>query len=768
MYCHEGKSMKTDLSCTLTYFKRATRHGGAGMSKTFVALMLLLFVAGVAANIWGAQGFYTWRPLGPGPIFNGKTVVSGRIDIAVSHPTDANMMYIGGQGGVWKTSNYLTTNEAGPTWVPLTDSFPSIDIFGKSLALYPGNPEILYAAAGGPNGGILKTVDGGAHWEYLFSDIFSAATFGALVINPNDSNTAYVAVKSTGQDGPAGGVYRLNFTKTGSTWENLTSKTAPGSVATDVLIDPSNPLVFYAGLVHAMDASRDGVYKSVDGGGTWQLLTNGLYNGGRQVGEWIALAMAPSSPQTVYTTIFQPHNSSAHPLLQRFLTTDAGKSWSMLSLPPAVRHGTVQDYRSWHVVLGVDPHAPNIIYANAKEPNFDVSTDSGQTWRTLFTGSNFSDCLCIEDVVNAYFDSTGALAYVGDRGIQRVVSPLVPDPTLVSKQGNLGNFLFYNVTLNPSDMHHGFGVSQDQAKIVQFNGQPRWRYASTGAEVGKVLIDPQIPTVVYNLAPSNRGFVTGSTNGGRTWLAASEGIDRRQFPLSDQYNQDAYNAFALDEQQPSRLVLGGTGVWQTTDSGGKWTQISQKLAPNGGNITAVAIAPSQQETLYAATTDGRFWATFDGGGTRWLERDQGLPVASDSEALDIVIDPAHPNHVFIQMTPSKAGQPRNQTVPLGHGAQGRIWVTNDGGSSWTRLDGGIPTNLAVRSLAVDWQSRNSTLYAGTDRGVFFSTDLGTNWALFGQGLPHAIVHGLQILPRFQMLVAATFGRGVYRIPLAHR
>jgi photosystem II stability/assembly factor-like uncharacterized protein len=614
-------------------------------------------------------------------------------------------------------------------------------------------------------------LDGGAHWEYLFSDVFSAALFGALVISPTDSNTVYVAVQGPPGGTPAGGVYRLQFTNTGSECVNLTSETAPGSVATDVLIDPSNPLAFYAGLVKAADKTKDGVYKSVNGGKTWQLLTNGIFNGSQQVGEWIALAMAASSPQTVYATIFQPGNSSAHPMLQRFLTTDAGNSWSMLPLPTAGNNtrSTRQDYRSWHVVLGVDPSFPNVVYANATEPNFVASTDSGQHWRTLFTpftGMQYHDR--IEDVVNAYFDSTGALAYVGDRGIQRVVDPLGMNPRLVSKQGNLGNFLFYNVTLDPRDPRRGFGVSQDQGKLVQFTGEPRWTYASTGAEVGKVLIDPHDPAVVYNLAPSNTGVVTRSTDGGTQWIAASTGIDKSEFPVSDQYNQDAYNAFALDEHQPSRLVLGGQNVWQTTDRGANWMPISHNGLSKGANITAVAIAPSQRETLYAATSDGRFWATFDGGTTDWVERDQGLPVALGSEALDIVIDPAHPNHVFIQMTPSKAGQPRAQTVPIGDAAQGRIWVTNDGGSSWTKLDTRIPTNLAVRSLAVDWRSRDSTLYAGTDRGVFFSTDLGTTWAVFGQGLPRTVVHGLQILPRQRMLVAATFGRGVYQIPLSRR
>ncbi len=174
------------------------------------------------------------------------------------------------------------------------------------------------------------------------------------------------------------------------------------------------------------------------------------------------------------------------------------------------------------------------------------------------------------------------------------------------------------------------------------------------------------------------------------------------------------------------------------------------LSP-GASITAIAIAQSQRDTVYAATEDGRFFATFDGG-SNWVERDQGLPLGSANLTLDIVIDPAHPNHVFIQTS--------------GLAAQGRVWMTNDGGSSWSRLDAGIPTNLLVLSLAVDWRFRHPILYAGTSRGVFFSTDAGMNWSLFGQGLPRTMVLGFQILPKNGMLVASTFGRGVYQIPLA--
>jgi hypothetical protein len=129
-----------------------------------------------------------------------------------------------------------------------------------------------------------------------------------------------------------------------------------------------------------------------------------------------------------------------------------------------------------------------------------------------------------------------------------------------------------------------------------------------------------------------------------------------------------------------------------------------------------------------------------------------LPLGLTNWTRDIVIDPAHPNRVFIQTS----------TLAI----QGRVWMTDDGGSSWRWLDTGIPKDLPVLSLAVDWRFRHPTLYAGTSRGVFFSTDLGAHWALYGQDLPRTMVMDFQVLPRQGLLAAATFGRGVWQVPLA--
>jgi photosystem II stability/assembly factor-like uncharacterized protein len=357
----------------------------------------------------------------------------------------------------------------------------------------------------------------------------------------------------------------------------------------------------------ATSPKNNGLYKSVDGGKNWRQLTNVVLSGDN-VGEWISLAIAgPSSPETLYTTVFQRDNSSETPMLQRFLTTDAGTSWSMLN-PPA----SISDFRSAHVVLAVDPNSPTVVYANAHPEHLFVSTDSGQNWTVIPQ---------LQDPVNVYFDSAGEVTYVTDQGINRVLHPHDPDQTsLVHKQGNLGNFLFYNVTLDPRNPHSGFGISQDHIPMLQFTGQPTWISAQAGNEVGKVLIDPHDPDVVYNRSPAPPwgGFVQRSTDGGMHWHRIFHGIDMSEFSTALP-SQPPNNAFALDEHQPSRLVLGGRRVWQTLNRGDDWSPISHVLSPTGGTdgepatITAIAVAPSQGDTMYAATEDGRFFATFDGG-----------------------------------------------------------------------------------------------------------------------------------------------------------
>jgi hypothetical protein len=667
-----------------------------------------------AATTIGAD---SWTPIGPAPVTgrynqaeNG--LAAGRVNVAAPDPTNANVMYLGGDdGGVWKTSNWLSPN---PTWTPLTDQQPSLSIGEHDLVVFPGNPQVVYAAANRPGGGILKSTDGGTTWTFLANSLFQSAVFGALVVDPANANTLYAAEND---GGPAGGVYRS--TDGGQTWQNLTASTVVGA-ASDLALDPTNPLVLYAGFWATADGGAgNGVYKSSDGGATWARLGNGV-PAGPSAG-FIRLALAPSAPQTVYATVFNSANTAP----SRYRTIDGGATWSSLTGLPGAEEG-----RTWHVMLAVDPTDANTVWANGDHSVYR-STDRGATWAGPLFG---------EDPVGGYFDAAGGFVLVGDRGIHRTPDHGTTwDPP---KEGNLQVTEFYDVTLDPTNPAIAYGISQDHTAALKFTGGPVWTYLGGGDETGKVLVDPVNPSRLYNYDPLNAtSFIQRSDDAGASWSNAGTGIDTSQNGFGLAYA--AQKAFVMDPGNRSRLLVGTDRVYETTSGANSWTAISGVLS-GGQFVSALAVAPSQGNTVYAGTSDGRFFATTSDG-TTWAEIDQGLPGGSVSA---IQVDPADPRHVLATMS-------------------GGVWMTADGGNTWSKISGNLPVNsyYSTNSIAVDWRFTTPVLYVGTERGVYRSLDLGTDWAPFDQGLPNTSVTDLEFVPGLDLLAAATYGRGVFEVQL---
>jgi hypothetical protein len=207
----------------------------------------------------------------------------------------------------------------------------------------------------------------------------------------------------------------------------------------------------------------------------------------------------------------------------------------------------------------------------------------------------------------------------------------------------------------------------------------------------------------------------------------------------------------MDPSDPHRLLVGTRRVYETTNDADSWTAISPELSP-GQYITALAIAPSAPGTIYAATADGRVFVTRDGG-ANWQEQDLGLPREAFDHIVDIEVDPLDPNHAFI--VPG--------TFPTNVFGSSHVWATTNGGGNWTDISGNLPPTYWTNSLAVDWRFATPVLYAGTARGVFASADLGVSWSTFAPGLPNATVTDLQFLPQFDLLAAASYGRGVFEV-----
>ncbi len=703
-----------------------------------------------------------WTQLGPSGVDSTTTAiygpVAGRVNVAVAAPGDGNTVYIGTNdssrggasgsgGGVWRSTDFLS---ASPHWKPLTDNQPSGSIYVHGLTMSPLNSQLLYAAAGGPNGGILRSFDGGDSWTYLAGDLFGPVGFGAIVASPSQAGTVYVAVNSGTTAANTGVLMSTNY---GATW-NVVSTGFFGNSVTDLAVapnaNPSVPDTLYAGVIDGK--TRSGVWKSADGGTTWTHVTAGFLPSS-DVTEFVALALAPSDPNTVYAAVFdQAMQSGAPPEADPVLykTATAGSSWAALPLPKPDEHGVEQ--RPWHLVLGVDPKNANRVYTNTAYA-FQQSDDGGNNWRIVFKA---------DDPVSVYFNGTGdvssgsGLMFVGDRGINYRPTP---SATVQPKAGDLANLLLYNVAVDRTNPATLFATAQDQLATLHTTGSPQWFYVPVGSEIGVTVIDPRNPQRVYNLGsindPTNLGqrFLQRSTDGGQSWQLAANGLDVNDFPVSDEYEENVYSSLAIDPGDTRRLVLGANRVYETLDGADTWTAISPPLQRIiGGSSTtlssAIALAPSDRKVIYAATIDGNLFATFDGGAT-WQERDFGLPANPAGIVERIRVDPHDALRVFV--------------VTAGIGGPGSVWQTLNGGLSWQNLTGKLPINLQVDTIAVDWRSLTPTLYVGTTRNAYFSTDLGTSWSLLGKGLPNVEVRDLELDTRFNRLIAATYGRSAWQI-----
>lgn len=725
----------------------------------------------------------SWTGLGPATVSGGPYLASGRVNVAVADPADPNVMFVGTpRGGVWVTHDWT---DATPTWTPLTDGQPSIAIAEHGLTLFPGragSAPVLYAAADGPEGGVIKLTspDGGATWNATrATSQFADALFGAVVVSPADptGKTVYVAV--SGDDGAGtttGGVWQS--TDGGQTFTNLTPAAFGAVSATDLAIDPNDPTVLYTGLVNdTTDATKQGVYQiKINPGNTlptWTPAGGGVITTGANVGSFIKLAVASDTSVTpaqtvVYATIFNANPGTTVPVLDRFRAEGGVTSW--VKLNPLSTTSDDSDDRTNHVVLAADPSDPNRIYVNGNEPQLSVGTFAAGhvTWTRLnpeYPGPG------TEDVADVTFDASATPLPIltGDRGIGvSTVSPAASG-TFQPRDGNLSNVLFYRVAVDPADPTVAYGVAQDQFNVLDYANNPTWQLSGAGNEIGTVLIDPTHPSTVYDLATPDHGFLTRSDQAGapNTWTAASSGIDQNDWPAANEFIEEDNSALAMDPGNPSHLVLGSFRVYETTTGGlppagggNAWQTISPGLSGTLP-ITAIAVGgvTSNGEVIYAATGHGKFFVSppHPDATTAWTERDSGLP-GMGGNILSIAVDPQNSQHVFLVTGRGATG---------GHTVLAGVWETKDGGVNWTNVTGNLPSSLPLFSVAPDWRFTAPVLYAGTERGVYRSTDDGATWSPFGPGLPSTEVQELELLPLTQggVLAAATFGRGAYEIGL---
>ncbi len=693
------------------------------------ARIVWLMMAGLAIDPAIGQSGPAWTAWGPAPI--GNVEYTGRVSAIVCSPTDANRFFVAGaDGGVWRTS------DGGASWTSLTDAMPTTAI--GALALDPSDEDVIYAGTGEANFayhsrfglGIYKSVDGGDTWAHLSESAFAGRCISKLVVSPADSATLFAGVTSAGgfippadaakghpqADGPVG---IFKSTDGGQTWTQLTNG-LPNLAGTDVILQPDDPQIIYAGIGHIFGHDDNGTYNSVDGGTSWSKLAGGLPTS--DVGR-ISLAAAPSMPQRVYAAIVQAADANGGSAALRgvYRTDNGGASWTLTSAS-----NYMASYGWYLNVVSVRPDQPDTVFVGGLS-----------LLRSTNAGSSYVDVTPPHVDIHALaWDAAGRLVVGDDGGVHRTAnlgsawSPL---------NDGLGIIQFYaGLSTDPVDAELLYGGTQDNGTNKR-HSNGIWTLI-LGADGGVTAVDPNSPNIVFAEAQGT-GNLYRSTAGGAGMVLSNAGIvgtDRNCF----------LPPYEIDPNNSSRLVYGTHRVYRSLNGGLSWSPISSDLtATPTGAIHSLAIAPSNPATIWVTTNDGHVQVSFNDGAEWQLVR-TGLPGWFRTMRQVFV---APDDHLTTYLAASRFGVDQ-------------VLRTTDGGQSWSALDGDLP-DQPVNVVAVDVRPAVDVLYAGAEDGVYRSTNGGANWHRYGSGLPNTAVIDLRVDLARSRLIAGTQGRGAWRISI---
>ena len=565
------------------------------------------------------------------------------------------------------------------------------------------------------------------------------ARVGAIAVEPGNSSVILVAVEMFSSN-PTG-IYRTQ--DGGTTWTNVLS----GAHGTAVVFDPTNGSTAYAALGDNFGSTNNGVYKSLDSGKTWRRINRTGSNilPSIKVGR-IAIALAPSSPSTLYADI---QDTSTNNLLGFFKTIDGGTNWVKLSNTP--------DYctpQCWYdQAIAVEPKNANVVFVGGAFGGGSAivyrSADGGSHWTNVTQGA---DGFFLHGDLHALaFSLDSNILYLGnDGGVWSAGTPTATPVPWKQLNNTLAITQFYfSPSINPTDITNSFGGTQDNGS-QKYSGVLTWNDVVCG-DGGWTAMDPATPNNVYSVC-RGEALVRKSTSGGvfGSWSDAIIGInlaDRMQFlpPL------------AIDPSHPANLYLGTYRVYQTTNNASNWTPISGDLTGKSSEtLTTIAVAPTNSNTVYAGTSNSLVQLTTNalaGAGAVWNNRSAGLPPRFITH---VVVDPHSSTTAYLGFSGfSGFGD------SLGH-----AFRTTNGGTTWKDISGNLP-NIPVNGIAIDPTLAN-TYYVATDIGAFRTSNGGVSWSTLGAGLPRVAVLGLTLHNPSRTLRASTHGRSMWdiHVPIA--
>ena len=686
-----------------------------------------------------------WRNIGP--FRGGRSVASSGV---VGQPMTYYQGTVG--GGVWKTT------DDGITWKNVSDGFFKTATVG-SIAVSESNPNIVIAGMGehaargvmtSMGDGVYKSTDAGKTWKHMGLD--ETRHISDVIIHPTNPDIIFVAAQGA-QYGPNAqrGIYRS--TDGGATWDNVLF-VDNNTGASDLSMDMKNPLILYAALwqhrrypwIMESGGSTSGLYKSTDGGTTWDQLKEGLPKEFGKAG----ISVSRANPERVFAVIEAEGEKGGV-----YRSDDAGKKWAQ------VNKDRINIARSWYYMeIFADTQNENIVYVlNAPVTK---SIDGGKTFTPLATPHGDNHHLWIHPNDNQkMINSNDGGSNVSNNGGQSW-----------STQENQNTAQFYRVITDNLVPYNIYGGQQDNSTVATASrtngrgiGWKDWN-ATAGGESAFLAFDPDNPIIVYG------GTYQGNID---KWDAATgESKSIKEYPelglsVAPKDSKYRYNWNAPIITSPhdrNTIYHAGNVVFKSTNEGQSWIPISPDLTrnekdkhgPGGGPFTNEAaggenyntityLTESQHEkgVLWAGTDDGLLQVTRDGG-SNWTNVTPLL--IKDGIINSIEVSPHDAATAYIVVM-------RYKSMDL----SSYIFKTTDYGQTWTKITNGIIGEHTFTRVVREDKIQKGLLYAGTETGLFISLNDGANWQPFQLNLPIVPINDITI--QDNDLVIATSGRAFW-------
>ncbi|WP_234110653.1 MULTISPECIES: VPS10 domain-containing protein [Chryseobacterium] len=680
----------------------------------------------------------------------GPALMSGRITDLEMHPTNNKIIYVGtAGGGVWKSSN------GGASFTPVFDE-DHIQSIG-TVAIDPAKPDQNIWVGSGETwtrnsvsvgDGIYKSVDGGQTWKNM--GLEKSDRISSIIINPKNSDEVWVGVLgSLWSDSDERGIYKT--TDGGTTWQKIfgiDQKTG----CSDLTIDPKNPNTMYASFWEfrrtawsfSSGGEKSALYKSIDGGKTWNKIHHGFPVG--KLGR-IAVAVAPSSPNILYSVLEteKPETSGL------YRSDDGGNSWKHLNSDFGL---VVRPFYFSRIV--VDPKNPDVVVKGGLYGS--ISRDGGKTFKNL--GAMHGD---IHDITFDNLDSERI--YVGtDGGVYRSWD----GGNTMDIVKSLPVSQYYHVSLDQNEPYNIYGGLQDNGSWYgpsKGDGGIESRdWHRVGFGDGFRVVKHPTKNIIYS-------EMQGAENVWRYNIDTKEIVTVQPLPVKgDPKLRFNWNAPILTSlHQPDRFFVGSQFLHKSEDMGKTWVKISPDLTTNnkvkqnqensGGlskdnsgaenhcTIFTVAESPKNEKVIWVGTDDGNVQVTKDGGQS-WSNVTANIPNL--------------PKNTWVyHIEASSFAEGTAYAVFDGHTTgdyNPYVYKTKDFGKTWTSITTPDIKGF-VRNLQEDFQNED-LLFLGTEKGLFITVDGGKNWSHFTNNMPNVAVHYIDLHPKTNDLVMATHGRGI--------